>query len=131
MKTLLNHAIEASKNAYCPYSKFQVGAAVELSDGTIVTGCNQEGASYSVTICAERVALSSVFASRPDAKVVRIAVYSPNMPDGIAPCGICREYISECARRCDIDIEVVGLPGGESAKISELLPHSFELPLSV
>ncbi len=127
MDYLIEKAKRAAEKAYCPYSKFHVGAAVELSDGTIFTGSNQEVGSYSLTICAERVALGTTFHNRPDAVVCRIAVYSPQMPDGIPPCGACREYISECARRGGVDIEIVGLPGGATAKISELLPFAFEL----
>ncbi|MFI3287864.1 MAG: cytidine deaminase [Rikenellaceae bacterium] len=128
MKSLLEHAMQAAQCAYAPYSNFKVGAAIELSDGTIVTGSNQETGSYSLTICAERVALSSLFHRCPSAVIVRMAVYSPNMPDGIPPCGACREYISECAARCGVDIEIIGLPGGGVAKISELMPFAFTLP---
>ncbi len=127
MKTLLDYAKEAATHAYAPYSNFHVGAAVELTDGTIVTGSNQEVGSYSLAICAERVALSSAFHQYPTAKVKRIAIYSPNRPDGIPPCGACREYISECSLRSGIDIEIIGVKEGKVYTISELLPESFYL----
>ncbi len=127
MDKLLQRAISASKNAYAPYSKFHVGAAVELSNGEIITGTNQECASYSLSICAERVALSSALSQFPTARVKRIAVYSPQSPEGISPCGACREYLQECVRRSGEDIEVYGIRGSACAMVSELLPHAFIL----
>lgn len=114
--------------AYAPYSNFRVGAAVELQDASVVTGSNQECAAYSSTICAERVALSSALATYPAAKVQRIAIYSPESPEGISPCGCCREFIAECARRGEHDIVIIGMKGGKEVKISELLPGAFSLP---
>ncbi len=127
MDSLLNAAIKASQTAYAPYSNFRVGAAVELCNGAIITGSNQECASYSLTICAERVALSSAFSRFPTASIRRIAIYSPDSPEGISPCGACREYLAECARRGSEDIEIIGLKGGSSAMLSELLPSAFTL----
>lgn len=126
MIPLLEMAFEAAKNSYAPYSGFKVGAAVECASGQIVTGNNQEVASYGLTICAERVALAALYAKNPDAKVVSIAVYSPNNKDGIVrPCGACREYIAECAKRSGTDIKII-MPDCTMA-ISELLPLLFEM----
>lgn len=121
---LLDLARIASQKAYCPYSGFAVGAAAELSTGEVVTGSNQECASYSLTICAERVALAAAFAADDKCKVVKIAIYSKR-GKSITPCGACREYIMECARRSDFDIEVITELFAEP--ISALLPHPFTL----
>ncbi len=128
MDKLLKRAIEASSTAYAPYSGFCVGAAVELESGEIVVGSNQECASYSLTICAERVALAAALSNFPNGVVRRIAIYSPQSPSGIAPCGACREFIMECARRGEVDIEIIGIDGEHTTTISALLPHSFILP---
>ncbi len=125
MDPLLNSAIEAAMRAYAPYSDFRVGAAVELHDSIVVTGSNQECSAFGASICAERVALSYAMATYPASKVHRIAIYSPESPEGISPCGVCREFIAECARRSEYDIEIVGLKGGKTVKISELLPQAF------
>lgn len=127
MDNLLKRAAQAANRAYAPYSQFRVGAAVELVDGQIVEGNNQECAASPLCICAERVALATAFAANPSAVVRRIAVYSPNTPSGIAPCGACREFIAECARRCGVDIEVLGLPDNQTMPISLLLPHQFTI----
>jgi cytidine deaminase len=83
------------KNAYAPYSKFQVGAAVLLHDGRIFTGCNVENASYGLTICAERNAIfAAVAASAKKPAIVAVAVVNRR---GIpcSPCGACRQVIAE------------------------------------
>ena len=73
-RTLLLKAKEAAKNAYAPYSKFRVGAAVRLANGLIIIGSNQENAVYPVGLCAERVALFSAQAQHPDQPIVSLAV---------------------------------------------------------
>lgn len=126
MDPLLKLAAAAAQNGYAPYSGFKVGAAVECLSGETSTGNNQEVASYGLTICAERVALATLFAKNPNAKVQSIAIYSPNAKEGIVrPCGACREYIAECAKRSTTDIKVI--MADCSVNISELLPLPFEL----
>lgn len=122
--TLLEQALAAAQNAYAPYSEFHVGAAVETDGGVVVTGNNQENASFGLTICAERVALAKLFSEQPEAHVVRLAVASPDTPGGaIRPCGACLQAIHEASLRSGIDIEVE--MADQTLKISELLPHPF------
>src|SRR5690349_17926371 len=73
-KYLIHKAKEATAHSYAPYSKFCVGAAIILDDGTVVTGANQENASYPLCMCAERVALYAVSAMYPDKKILKMAV---------------------------------------------------------
>ncbi len=96
---LLNEAFDALDRAYAPYSNFRVAAAVRLTTGEIVTGTNQENASYPVGICAERVALSTANSLVLDAAVQAMAiVYRPASGPGsvpLAPCGMCRQALVE------------------------------------
>jgi cytidine deaminase len=92
---LLAAAHEAREMAYAPYSKFQVGAALLLKNGTIVKGANIENASYGLAICAERVAVTTAMVSG-ERDFVAMAVVSPSSPPG-APCGACRQVLSEFA----------------------------------
>src|SRR5436190_23878391 len=91
---LREHARAASERAYVPYSHFPVGAALEFADGSIVTGCNVENASYGLTVCAERTALvRAVAEGRNPAEVRRVAIHVDG-PDG-QPCGMCRQFMRE------------------------------------
>ncbi|MDR1331526.1 MAG: cytidine deaminase, partial [Tannerella sp.] len=95
-------ATEAAGKAYSPYSRFQVGAVAVLSDGTLVTGCNQENAAYPSGLCAERVALFSAGAVYPGVAVktlVLVAILDGVVQDGISPCGACRQVLLETERR--------------------------------
>ena len=96
---LLNHAIDASKKAYAPYSKFHVGAAVLLDNGIIVEGNNQENLAYPSGLCAERVAVFSASAIYPQNKIKAIAItaFSDNFitDKPISPCGACRQSLFE------------------------------------
>jgi cytidine deaminase len=130
---LIDAAREAVKNAYAPYSNFAVGAAVLLSDGTIVTGANFENASYGLSLCAETVALATVNAQGRFHDVVAIGVIGGRMGHAdtapVSPCGRCRQVINEAAQVGGRDIPVYcgGAAGDEIAayKLSELLPHAF------
>src|SRR5512143_376004 len=83
----------ASERAYCPYSRFRVGAAVLTEMGEIVSGCNIENASYGLTVCAERVAVFRAVAQ--GARTLRaVVVYTPT-PTPSAPCGACRQVLYE------------------------------------
>ena len=93
-------AIEASKNAYSPYSKAMVGSALITSDGSIYSGCNVENASYGGTICAERVAILKAVSDKK-MKLKKIYVYTK---EGWPPCGMCRQVMSEFA---DKDLEII------------------------
>lgn len=132
-RTLIEAAREAAKNAYAPYSSFAVGAAVLLSDGTVVTGANFENASYGLSLCAETVALATVNAQGRFRDVVAIGVIGGRMGHAdtapVSPCGRCRQMINEAAQvgGRDIPVHCGGAAGDEIAtyKLSELLPHAF------
>ena len=120
---LLNLAEDASKNAYVPYSKFHVGAAIQCADGSVYTGCNVENAALGSTICAERTAaVKAVSEGNRDFK--RIAVTSPDAGDYCYPCGACRQFLVEF----NPDMEVLVGRGDNkyvSFKLRELLPGVF------
>ena len=92
---LMALAAEAAKNAYAPYSKFLVGAALETPDGQIFTGCNVENASYGLGRCAEQTAIQKMVSSGARG-FVRIAVYTEASPPS-SPCGACRQILFEFA----------------------------------
>jgi len=96
---LLMKARETAKNAYAPYSGFRVGAAVQLGNGVIVTGNNQENAAYPSGICAERTALFYASAQYPHIPIIALAISTLNgtaTPSGVAkPCGACRQVMAE------------------------------------
>ena len=98
-KILVEKAIKVALNAYAPYSKFYVGAAVKLSNGEIVTGNNQENAAFPSGTCAERSAIYYAHANYPDATVDAIAIAAHHNGDyvetPISPCGACRQAILE------------------------------------
>ena len=130
---LLKKANEVTKNAYAPYSNFHVGAAAKLANGEIVTGTNQENASYPVGLCAERVLLASASTLHPNVAIQTMAI-SYNTQNGlnnhpIAPCGMCRQYIQEYELRLKQPIRLI--LGGSEGKIfvfekaSQLLPLGF------
>ena len=130
---LVARAKEALVNAYAPYSNFKVGAAVLLSNGDVVTGTNQENASFPVGICAEGTALSAASSLYPDAAVVAIAVTAKSgnqvLNKPVAPCGVCRQRILEYETRYKQDIKVIMIgEEGEVYKVStvkDLLPLFF------
>ncbi len=96
-EALQTAATNAAKNAYAPYSHFRVGAALLLNDGTTVTGCNVENASYGLTNCAERTAVFTAISEKgPQIRIRAIAVDNLNGAAS-APCGACRQVLSEFA----------------------------------
>ena len=115
-------AVAMLDRAYCPYSHFAVGAALECADGTVSTGCNIENAASSPTICAERTAVAKAV-SEGHTDFVRIAV-AGRCEDFCVPCAVCRQVLREFAP----DIEIICLNGkGEEQvfTLPDLLPHSF------
>ena len=115
-------AVTMLDRAYCPYSHFAVGAALECADGTVFTGCNIENAAFSPTICAERTAVAKAV-SEGHTDFVRIAI-AGRSADFCVPCGVCRKVLREFAP----GIEVICLNGKGEEKVftlSELLPYSF------
>ena len=121
-KELIDQAIAASKMAYAPYSKFYVGAALQLENGDIIKGCNIENASYGLTNCAERTALFTAVASG-QTRFKRLAIYV-DREAFTAPCGACRQVIHELAP----GIEILLINNRREIKRTsdqELLPLSF------
>lgn len=116
-------AVGMLDKAYCPYSHFPVGAALECADGTVFTGCNIENAAYSVGICAERTAMSKAI-SEGQRDFVRIVVAGKSN-DFCVPCGMCRQFLQEFSPK----IEVICLNGAGEEKafmLKDLLPYGFD-----
>ena len=124
---LIGAALQARKKAYAPYSRFQVGAAILCADGSICTGCNVENASYGLSLCAERNAMSNAIVAGEKGKLVKIAIYSNNRTNCM-PCGACRQWMAEFKK--DKELQIV-LESEDSKcavfTIEELLPYGFEL----
>ncbi|WP_028400143.1 cytidine deaminase [Ectobacillus panaciterrae] len=123
IQVLINKAIEARKQAYAPYSKFQVGAAVLTKSDRVYLGCNIENASYGLGNCAERTALFKAV-SEGEKDIAALAVVGDT--DGpISPCGACRQVIAEFCEK-DTPIILANLKGDFTVtSIGELLPGSF------
>ena len=120
---LVAAAAAARERAFAPFSKFRVGAALEAEDGTIVTGCNVESASYGLTMCAERVA---VFKGVSDGRVrfKRVAVVA-DTERPTPPCGACRQVLWEFAP--DAEVVLANLAGTvRRFAMRELLPEAFD-----
>jgi cytidine deaminase len=130
---LLEAARNATGDAYAPYSKFRVGVAVRLENGLIVTGSNQENASFPAGICAERVTLSAASAVYPGIAITDLALtYINESGDSnhpISPCGICRQTMAEYEQRFGRSMRLI--LGGFSGEIyiisraTDLLPIAF------
>ncbi|HVS03032.1 MAG TPA: cytidine deaminase [Thermoanaerobaculia bacterium] len=120
---LVEAALAAQQRAYAPYSRFPVGAALLMEDGSVVAGCNVENRSFGLTVCAERNAVTTAVAlgrTLPQAAVV-VTGTSPPSP----PCGMCLESLAEFAREMPI---LLVNPAGErvESRLEELLPCRFE-----
>jgi cytidine deaminase len=130
---LIDAARVAAANAYAPYSGFSVGAALLMSDGSVVTGANVENASYGLSLCAETVAVATASAAGRLNEVVAVGIVGGMTgKDGIEPilpCGRCRQVLNEAAQlgKRDLAVYCSGLTGGAVAeyRLSELLPHAF------
>jgi cytidine deaminase len=120
---LLDAALRAQANAWVPYSKFPVGAAVLAADGRIFGGCNVESASYGATICGERTAVASAVTAGAERLLAVVVVTDPAEPS--TPCGICRQLLVEFGR----DIAVYAASNASdvvlATTVGELLPASF------
>ena len=116
-------ALTVMKQAYAPYSKFQVGAALLTKTGEIVPGCNVENASYGLTLCAERTAVASAVAQGHQDYFAVVVATNTSPPS--SPCGVCRQVLHEFAP--DLTVRLVN-PQGEQLTVSlgELLPMSFD-----
>jgi cytidine deaminase len=122
---LLRSAKTVMKNAHAPYSKFRVGAAVLLSNGRIVSGCNVENASYGMTNCAERTAIFSAVAQLGPKIEIRAVSVVNDRGVPCSPCGACRQVIYEFGP--DAIIFFQGSKGPKQAHITRLLPEGFRL----
>jgi len=133
-KYLIHKAKEAAHHAYAPYSKFYVGAALILEDGTVITGSNQENASYPLCMCAERVALYTASAIHIDKRIMKMAVvaHKKNHKDLVAAtsCGACRQVMLEYEERQGKPLKVVMLSAPdhwvECSSVKALMPLSFD-----
>ena len=130
---LLSSAIQATQGAYAPFSHFQVGAAVRLSNGGVITGSNQENAAYPSGLCAERTALFYAQSQHPHLAVEAIAIAALSNGKQTAnpayPCGACRQVMMESQKRANRPVRVV-MGGAEKiqivASVDDLLPLAFD-----
>ena len=130
---LMQAAIDAARGAYAPYSHFHVGAAVRLTNGTVIVGNNQENVAYPSGLCAERTALFAASAQHPDARDVEaIAIVGINQQGVLceaSPCGACRQVLSEYENNQQHPLRTLCyLEGGRVRiyhSVADLLPFSF------
>lgn len=132
-RKLVDTARNASLRSYAPYSRFHVGAAIELSNGEIVSGSNQENAAYPSGTCAERTAAFYAHATYPEATFTTIAIAARGtdgheLPDPISPCGACRQALLEYETLAGHKVPVI-LTGKNRIyifpSVSSLLPYCF------
>ena len=134
VQELFKAAETARKNAYAPYSKFLVGAALKLENGEVITGSNQENAAYPSGLCAERTAIFYAGAKFPNQKILKIAIsaglHEKVLDRPIPPCGACRQSLVEYEQRQNIPIELyfMGTEGqvAYSESVENLLPWVFD-----
>lgn len=133
---LIDAARTAAAHAHAPYSRFGVGAALLLDDGTIVAGCNFENASYGLSLCAETVALASANAAGQLRRVAEIGIIGGLIADGaisgtapVRPCGRCRQILNEAGQMAgrDLIVHCASADGEtlETHRLSDLLPLPF------
>jgi len=121
-KELIERAKKARENAYAPYSKFKVGAAILTEDGEVYTGVNVENASFGLSVCAERVALfKAVSDGKRSFKAIAVVA---DTEEPVPPCGACRQVLSEFG---DMEVIMANLKGDvKIARLRDLLPDSFK-----
>lgn len=125
LKRLIDAAVAARKSAYCPYSRYPVGAAVMTETGRVYSGCNVENASYGLAICAERVATFTAIAHNQTAlKAVAVAA------TGAKPCGACRQVLFEFSTKDTelilVDVKASGRNTVTRTTVHKVLPHAFD-----
>lgn len=131
---LMQAAIDIRKKAYAPYSKFRVGAAILLEDGTVVVGSNQENAAYPSGLCAERTAIFYAGSTHPNVAIVSIAISASSdvktTTTPIPPCGACRQAILEYEDKQAQPIRMLFMgaegPIIESPSLINILPFHFD-----
>ena len=120
---LVRAARDARERAVADYSGFKVGAALETGDGTMVTGCNVENATYGLTVCAERVAMFKALSDGH--RTFRRVVVVADTPTPTPPCGACRQILWEFAG--DIEVILANLDSvAATHRMIDLLPHPFD-----
>lgn len=136
-RQLIEAARAAARHAHAPYSRFGVGAALLMADGSIVTGANFENASYGLSLCAETVAVATASAQGRLDQIIAIGVIGGAMGDDgtlagevpVMPCGRCRQVLNEAAQMAGRDLPVhCGAGTGDTIAthmLSSLLPHAF------
>lgn len=134
IQELMTKAQQARENAYAPYSRFKVGAAIQLASGKITIGSNQENAAYPSGLCAERVAIFHTGALYPNQEITAMAITasSPSqlLTEPIGPCGACRQSMAEYEQKQNAPITVYFM--GETGrvvkvnKVIDLLPLGFD-----
>lgn len=131
-KWLLDEAREVTQHAYAPYSRFQVGAVAKLNNGEIVTGTNQENASFPAGLCAERVVLASISSLYPKIPIESIAIsyfnHNGESNHPISPCGICRQALQELKEKTQQSTRLI--LGGMHGKVYIISDAAMLLPLS-
>lgn len=123
---LIEAAMQARSYAYTPYSKFKVGAAILLKDGSYIMGCNVENVSYGLTNCAERTALFKMVSSgvSKDDVVAMCIVANTDMP--VSPCGACRQVMAELLNKDTLIVLATISKKFKDTTVEELLPYAFE-----
>ncbi len=124
--TMTEHALAVREHAYAPYSGFQVGAALQCTDGSIVTGCNVENTSYSMTICAERSAIvQAIAAGKQSFRSIAIVGGKTEAEANTTPCPPCGACLQVLAEFCDENFPILLTDGVH--KLKEFLPNAFQL----
>lgn len=127
MKKNINEAKIAMNNSYSPYSKFKVGAALELNDGTIIHGTNIENAAYPLGNCAERSAIFAAYSMGYRKEDIKSITVIADSKKAISPCGACRQVMYELLPK-DANIVLTNLKGDIKVTNNvELLPYGFDL----
>ncbi|MBO5867526.1 MAG: cytidine deaminase [Oscillospiraceae bacterium] len=128
VEALISAAKKAMLGAYAPYSGYKVGAALMCRDGEIITGCNIENASYSPTICAERVAFAkAVSEGKRDFVAIAVCGGKDGVIEGLfPPCGVCRQVMAEFCKE-DFEIYMISPEGYEKRTLPQILPDRFIL----
>jgi cytidine deaminase len=125
-RRLIEAARQARQNAHAPFSRFQVGAALETADGRVVTGCNVESSTFGLTLCAERVATFKAI-SEGIKSFIRVVVVA-DTAEPTPPCGACRQVLWELCG--DIEVLLANLEGEKASyRLGDLLPHPFDARL--
>lgn len=134
-RDLVRQAMAAADGAYAPYSGFSVGAALRLSDGTVIRGANQENAAYPSGLCAERTALFAASAQRPDVRDYEALAIVGRNAEGMfceaSPCGACRQVLAEYEGLQRHPLRVICLLSGGRVRVlpsvAALLPFAFSI----